>query len=184
MFLFITNEYFYLFNYDYKCCFASPLIEVNLFSITNTSNYVSIFFQRAEGVILEIFRVLELVNYLKLLQARQKSLKFQISIEPYIYTKPEEIIKKNNFIECLYYGKALISGSFEQIVEGIFSLKNEERFGVLCEIGLIILESPNGKPKEIINLLFAEIFPFNSESGKTCLAINVGSQYHKLSFET
>ena len=182
--LFITNEYFYLFNYDYKCCFASPLIEVNLFSITNTSNYVSIFFQRAEGVILEIFRVLELVNYLKLLQARQKSLKFQISIEPYIYTKPEEIIKKNNFIECLYYGKALISGSFEQIVEGIFSLKNEERFGVLCEIGLIILESYNGKPLKIINLLFADISRFNTRDGNNGLAINIRGKIYKLVFDS
>ena len=74
--LFITNEYFYLFNYNYKCCFASPLVELNLVSVTNTSNYIAIFFQRAESVTLEIFRVLELVNYLRLLKARQKSLKF------------------------------------------------------------------------------------------------------------
>ena len=181
--LFITNEYFYLFNYNYKCCFASPLVELNLVSVTNKSNYIAIFFQRAESVTLEIFRVLELVNYLRLLKARQKSLKFQINIEPYIYTNQGEIMKKNNFIECLYYGKALISGNFSQVVEGIFSNKSEERFGFLCEVGLVILESYNGKPLRIINLLFADISIFNTKEGNNGLGINVRGEVYKLIFD-
>ena len=55
-----------------------------------------------------------------------------------------------NCVEGLYFGKAYFSGHFYQKSEGIFIEKNEERFGVLCEIGLIILESPTGKPKNII----------------------------------
>ena len=180
---FITMEYFYLYNYNYKCCFASPLIELNLFSISNTSNYVALFFQRSEDVIFETFRVLELVNFMKLIKARQKSFKFVINSEPYIYTKPNEI-KKTNYIESLYYGKASFSGNFKKQIEGIFTVNYEERFGVLCEIGLIILESPTGKPKEIINLLFADISGFNTREGNNGLAINVRGKIHKLAFES
>ena len=182
--LFITNEYFYLFNYNYKCCFASPLIELNLISISNKSNHIAVFFQRAESVVFEFFRVLEFVNYMRLLKAIQKSFKFNVSIEPYIYAQPNEIMKENNFIECLYYGKASFSGSFSQQVEGIFSLKSEDRFGVLCEIGLIILESPTGKPLKIINLLFADISRFNTRDGINGLGINIRGKIYKFIFDS
>ena len=181
--VFITNQYFYLFNYKYKCCFASPLIELALISITNSSNYICFFFQRSEAVIIECFRVLELVNFMKLLQARQKSLKFSLSIEPFIHTQPNEV-KKKNFIECLYYGKAAFSGSFQKQVEGLFTLSYEERFGVLCEIGLIILESATGKPKQIINLLFADFSRFNTREGNNGLAINIRGQIYKFIFDS
>ena len=181
--VFISNQYFYLFNYNYKCCFASPLIELALISITNSSNYVCFFFQRSEAVIIELFRVLELVNFMKLLQARQKALKFSLSIEPYIHTQPNEG-KKKNFIESLYYGKAAFSGSFQKQVEGLFTLNYEERFGVLCEIGLIVLESPTGKPKEIINLLFADFSRFNTREGNNGLAINIKGKIYKFIFDS
>ena len=179
--LFVTPEFFYLFNWKYKKCYSMPLIYLDMVNISKSSNYVSLVFKNGTIVIIDIFRVLELVNYFKLIKAQEKAFNFIINTEPYIY---EPIKSSKNFIESVYYGKAYFSGSFLKKSEGILINKYEERFGVLCEIGLIILESPTGKPKEIINLLFAEIFPFNSESGKTCLAINVGSQYHKLSFET
>ena len=179
--LYITMEYFYLYNYNYKQCFSSPLAELNLLSISKTSNYVSLFFKRSEGVIFETFRILELINFMKLVK-KQKSLVFQISIEPYIYIQPNETTN-NNFIENGYYGKAAFSGSFTKQVDRIFMLKNEERFAVLCEIGLIILESPNGKPKKIINLLFADISRFNTREGNNGLAINVAGNVHKFIFE-
>ncbi len=176
--VFITMEYFYLFNCEHKCCFASPLTELNLICISNTSNYVSFYFQRSEGIIFEIFRILELVNFMRLIQARQKSLKFSISIEPYIYMQPNEI-KTRNFMECLYYGKAYFSGNLIEQVDGLFTLNNKERFCVLCEIGLIILESPIGKPKDIINLLFADISGFNTREGYNGLAIHVKNKNYK-----
>ena len=58
----------------------------------------------------------------------------------------------------------------------------EERFGVLSEIGFIILESPNGKPKKIVNLLFADISRFNTNKGNNGLAINVRGEIYKLIF--
>ena len=180
--VFITMEFFYLFNINLKLCFYSPIKELNLFSISNTSNYVALFFQRSENVIFETFRVLELVNFMKLIKAKQKSYKFNISLEPYIYVQPSEI-KKKNFIENIYYGKASFSGSFSIPVEGIFTMNYEERFGVLCEIGLIILESPNGKPKKIVNLLFADISRFNTNKGNNGLAINVRGEIYKLIFD-
>ena len=178
--LFITREYFYLFNKDYKKCFSIPIYLLNMINITNSSNYVSFAFQRCEIVIIEIFRVLELVNFFKLLQAQQKSYKYKINPQPNIYSN---IDNSKNYVECLYYGKAYFSGHFWKKSEGFFTEKNEERFGVLCEIGLIILESATGKPKDIINLLFAEINSFNNEKGKNCLAICVGNKVYQLSFE-
>ena len=74
---------------------------------------------------------------MRLLKAIQKSFKFNVSIEPYIYAQPNEIMKENNFIECLYYGKASFSGSFSQQVEGIFSLKVVEIENVLMDIFLL-----------------------------------------------
>ena len=180
--VFITMEYFYLYNINLKLCFYSPIKELNLLSITNTSNYVSLSFQRSENVIFETFRVLELVNFMKLIKAKQKSYKFTISIDPYIYVQPHEI-KKKNFIENLYYGKASFSGYFSMPVEGIFTMNYEERFGVLSEIGFVILESPNGKPKKIVNLLFADISRFNTNKGNNGLAINVRGEIYKLIFD-
>ena len=46
------------------------------------------------------------------------------------------------------------------------------------------MDSPTGKPKEIINLLFADIFPYNSQKGKTGLVIEVGDHRHRISFES
>ena len=175
--LFITREYFYLFNWNYKKCFSIPILLLNMINMTKSSNYVSFIFQRGEIVIIEIFRVLELINFFKLIQAQQKSYKFRINIEPYIYSSMQN---SKNCVEGLYFGKAYFSGYFYQKSEGIFIEKNEERFGVLCEIGLIILESPTGKPKNIINLLFAEINSFNNEKGKNCLAISVGNKLYQL----
>ena len=179
--LFITREYFYLFNWNYKKCFAIPIISLSMINVTKSSNYVSFIFQRGEVIIIEIFRVLELINFFKLLKAKQKSYQFEINPEPFIYN---DLKNSKNCVEGLYFGKAYFSGHFWKKSEGIFIDKNEERFGVLCEIGLIILESPTGKPKDIINLLFAEINSFNNEKGKNCLAISVGSKLYQLSFET
>ena len=152
-----------------------------MINITKSSNYISFIFQKGDIVIIETFRVLELINFFKLIQAQQKVYKFRINVEPYIYSNMKT---SKNCIEGLYYGKAYFSGHFWQKSEGIFIEKNEERFGVLCEIGLIILESPTGKPKNIINLLFAVINSFNNEKGNNCLAISVGNKIYKLSFES
>ena len=180
--VFITMEYFYLFNIQHNCCFYSPLIELNSMSISNTSNYVSFFFKGIEGIIFETFRVLELVNFMKIIKSRQKHLKFIINLEPFIYTKTNDS-KKNNFVEYLYYGKAIFSGIFKKQIEGIFTSDYKERFGVLCEIGLIILESPNGKPEEIINLLFADISGFITNNGMNGLAIKVRENIYKFIFD-
>ena len=178
--LFITQEYFYLFNWKYKKCFSIPLVLLSLINISKSNNYVSLIFLNGNIVIIELFRVLELINYLKLIQAQQKY-NFSTNSEPYIYDPNKS---SNNFIESIYYGKAYFSGYLSKKSEGIFIDKYEDRFGVLCEIGLIILDSPTGKPKEIINLLFADIFPYNSQKGKTGLVIEVGDHRHRISFES
>ena len=63
------NEYFYLFNYDYICCFVSPLIELNTLIISKQSNYVGVSFEKNKNVIFEFFLFLEFVNYMLLLKA-------------------------------------------------------------------------------------------------------------------
>ena len=179
--LLITKEYFYLFNWNYKKCYSIPLYLLISVKISNSSNYVSLTFKKGEPVIFEIFRVLELVNFFKLIKAQQTSYNYQIKIEPYIYSTEKT---KKNYIQSLYYGKAYFSGQFKKKSEGVFITRYEERFGVLCEIGLIILESPTGKPKEVINLLFAEMTTFNNEQGNNCLVIQVGEQTHLFAFES
>ena len=152
-----------------------------MINISKSNNYISLIFQNEKIVIIETFRVLELINFFKLLAAQQRAYNYQINTEPYIYNMESN---KKNFIECLYYGKAYFSGLFTKKSEGLFIDSYEERFGVLCEIGLIILESPTGKPKEIINLLFADITRTNNQKGNTGLIINVGKKVHKFNFET
>ena len=152
-----------------------------MINISKSNNYISLIFQNEKIVIIETFRVLELINFFKLLAAQQRAYKYQINTEEYIYNMESS---KKNFIESLYYGKAYFSGLFTKKSEGLFIDSYEERFGVLCEIGLIILESPTGKPKEIINLLFAEIISTNNMKGNTGLIITVGNKVHKLNFET
>ena len=87
--LFITMEYFYLYNWNYKKCVSLPIISLKKISISKTNNYVLLVFDRGEEVIIEIFRVLELINFFKLIRAQQKSYNYSINIEQYIYTYEE-----------------------------------------------------------------------------------------------
>ena len=180
--LFITMEYFYLYNTNYKCCFACPLIELVFVSFSNNNNYLSFIFQRSENVIFETFRILELVNFMRLLKAKRKTLNFAIESESYVFN--EQKGNKKNYIENLYFGKGSFSGSFKKEVTSMKGLYNhyEDRFGVLCDVGLIIFESPNGKPKEIINLLFADVGFIIGE--KTKLDIKVREKIHRFWFKT
>jgi hypothetical protein len=178
--IFITMEKFYLYNWQYKKCYSIPLTLLKLINITDSSNYVSLIFEKGEPVVFETFRVLELINFFKLVKAKQKIFKYQIMPTPYIHDYEKT---KKNYIQCLYYGKAYFSGFLKKKSEGVFISRYEERFGVLCEIGLIILESPTGKPKEIINLLFAELDIFNNENGVTGLVIHVGEQAYLFNFD-
>ena len=180
--LFITMEYFYLYNTNYKCCFACPLIDLVFVSFSNNNNYLSFIFQRSENVIFETFRILELVNFMRLLKAKRKTLNFAIESESYVFN--EQKGNKKNYIENLYFGKGSFSGSFKKEVTSMKGLYNhyEDRFGVLCDVGLIIFESPNGKPKEIINLLFADVGFIIGE--KTKLDIKVREKIHRFWFKT
>ena len=115
--LLITLEYFYLYNLEYKQCFSIPLIFMDMINILNSNNYISLIFQNGKKVIIETFRVLELINFFKLLAAIQKAYKYKINTEDYIYNMESS---KKNFIECLYYGKAYFSGLFTKKIEGLF----------------------------------------------------------------
>ena len=178
--VFITMEYFYLFNWKYQRCCSMPLTSLERISISDSSNIISLKFKRSELVTFDTFRVLEIINFFKLVKAQQKY-GFQIVTSNYVYENEET---KKNFIQSLYFGKAYFSGYLKKQSEGLFTTKFEERFGVLCEIGLIILDSPTGKPKEIINLLFAEFSFFNTETGNNGLVINVGEKSYLFSFES
>ena len=180
--LFITMEYFYFYNWKYQQCLAKKLVNLKKIIIYETSNYISFFFKN-ENVVLETFRVLELINFMKLIQAKQKTFNFSIKMEKYIHILIDTAKNDKNFLNCLYYGKALFSGSFSKEKERIFTVNFEERFGVLCDIGLIIFESPTGKPKGAINLLFAELGHFNTSSGDNGLIIEIKDQRHKFIFE-
>ena len=97
-----------------------------------------------------------------------------------------QFVKNNprNFTVSPYQGRSIFSGHLKKLVEGILKSGFEKRFIVLTEIGLIIMDQPNGKPLEIINLLFAKWIKYNGGDGTFCFYINIGRNKHTFSCET
>ena len=182
--LFITNNYLYLFNnVTYKKCFSIPIDDLRVVFISNLNNYVSMTFDSGEIVNFEIFRILELMNFFKALNALHKT-KQQIEINISEYNN--QFMKNNpkNFTVSPYQGRAIFSGHIKKRVEGLLKSGFEKRFCALTEIGLIVMDAPNGKPLEIINLYFAKWFAYNGGDGEYCFDINIGKVKHTFSVQT
>ena len=181
--LFITNDYLYLFNnISYQQGFSIPIDNLRNVFISTLNNYVSMTFETGEIINFELFRILELMNFLKSLNALHKT-KQQIDINMNDYNN--QFVRNNpkNFTVSPYQGRAIFSGHLKKRVEGILKSGFEKRFVVLTEIGLIIMDQPNGKPLEIINLLFAKFIKYNGGDGEFCFCINIGKNKHTFSCE-
>ena len=182
--LFITNDYLYFFNnVTYQRAFYIPLDNLRNVFISNLNNYVSMTFDTGEIINFEIFRILELMNLLKSLNALHKT-KQEIDINISDYNN--QFVRNNpkNFTVSPYQGRAIFSGHIKKWVEGILKSGFEKRFASLTEIGLIIMDQPNGKPLEIINLLFSKWTVYNGGNGDYCFDLYIGKNKHTFSLDT
>ena len=182
--LFISNDYLYLFNnVTYQKCFSIPIDDLRNVFISTLNNYVSMTFESGQIINFELFRILELTNFLKALNALHKT-KQKIDINMSDYNN--QFVRNNprNFTVSAYQGRAIFSGHLHKKVEGILKSGFEKRFVSLTEIGLIIMETPNGKPLDIINLLFAKWNKYNGGDGAYCFYLYIGKNKHYFSAET
>lgn len=184
--LFITNNNLYLFNnVTYKKCFSIPIDDLSSILVSTNNNYVSFIFETGEVVIFEIFRILELMNFFKSLNALHKTRNpITINIDEINNQFVKNKSKNNNYTTSPYFSKAIFSGRLKQKVEGIFNSGFENRFVILTEIGLIIMDKPNGKPLEIINPLFSKNSIYNGGEGEFCFMLFIGKFQYTFSAES
>ena len=140
-------------------------------------------FDTGEIINFEIFRVLELMNFLKALNALHKT-KQEIDININDYNN--QFVRNNpkNFTVSPYHGRASFSGHLKKWTEGILKSGFEKRFATLTEIGLIIMDQPNGKTLEVINLMFATWNIYNGGDGDYCFCLYIGKNKHIFSSDT
>jgi hypothetical protein len=86
-------------------------------------------------------------------------------------------IKKKNYSNSPYYGKVNISGYLKKKYDNILQNSFSKRFVALTNLGLIIMDDPQGKPLEVINPLFAKIEEYNTKKG-LCLELAIGKIRH------
>ena len=182
--LFITSEYLYFFNsITFSMGFSIQIDELKTVFISPLNNYVSMTFYEGETINFELFRILDLMNFIKSLNALHKT-KIPIEININDYNNQFVCNHLNNFTICAYHGRAIFSGYVNKRVEGFLKSGFEKRFASLTEIGLVVMKEPNGKPLNIINLLFAKMNIYNGGDGDYCFCINIGSIKHTFSVES
>ena len=175
--LVITESFMYMFNKStLDKCFSIPLVYLQTINASTNNNLISLTFHTGEIIIFEIFRVLEFINFFQTINANEKANNYSININN--YNNLFLASKKKNYTTCPYYGKARLSGYLKKRVDGVVTVNYYERFVVLCDIGMIILDDPLGKPLEIINLLFAETHQYEDKNGIPCFEIAIGKTVH------
>ena len=182
--LFITSEFLYLFNnITFQKAFSIQLDNLRTIFISTLNNYVSMTFYEGNILNFELFRILDLMNFIKSLNALHKT-KQLIEINMSDYNNQFVNNNINNFTLCAYHGRAIFSGYVQKRVEGIFKSGFEKRFASLTEIGLIIMDKPNGKTLHIINLLFAKWDIYNGGDGDYCFCLYIGNVKHTFSVDS
>ena len=182
--LFITSEYLYFFNnITFHKAFSIRIDELRTVFISPLNNYVSMTFYEGETLNFELFRILDLMNFIKSLNALHKT-KQEIEINMSNYNNQFVNNILNNFTICAYHGRAIFSGYVHKRVESFLKSGFSKRFASLTEIGLVILDKPNGKPLEIINLVFAQWHTYNGGDGDYCFYITIGNIKHTFSVDS
>ena len=175
--LFITQSFYYFFNKNsYEKCFSIPLKFLKTINASTNNNFISLTFENGEIVIFEIFRILEIIQFFKTLNVLQKDIQCTININNY-NNKNFEKNKKKNYSNSPYYGKVNISGYLKKKYDNILQNSFSKRFVALTNLGLIIMDDPQGKPLEVINPLFAKIEEYNTKKG-LCLELAIGKNRH------
>ena len=185
--LFITSEYLYILNnITFYKAFSIQINELRTVFISPLNNYVSMTFYEGQTINFELFRILDLMNFIKSLNALHKTKQpIEININDYNNQFVSNI--SNNFTISPYHGRAFFSGFIQKKIEGvlgIFKSGFEKKFASLTEIGLVIMDKPNGKPLQIINILFAKFDIYDSDDGDYCFCLNIGKKKHTFSVES
>ena len=175
--LFITQSFYYFFNKNsYEKCFSIPLKFLKTINASTNNNFISLTFENGEIVIFEIFRILEIIQFFKTLNVLQKDIQYTININNYNNQNFEKN-KKKNYSNSPYYGKVNISGYLKKKYDNILQNSFSKRFVALTNLGLTIMDDPQGKPLEVINPLFAKIEEYNTKKG-LCLELAIGKNRH------
>ena len=177
--IFINENYLYLFNKDsLEKAFSIPLIYLSTVNISTCNNTVTLIFDSGKSIIIEIFRILELVNFFKTLNSINKT---NISINSNVINNKIVQIKKKNYINSPYYGKCQLSSFIKKKYSNFIQTYFDKKFLVLCDLGLIIMDDAMGKPIEIINLLFAKTNEYNDSYGNYCFDVIIDNITHTFS---
>lgn len=177
--LFISQSFMYILNKEtYEKCFSAPLIYLTTINASTNNNLISLSFFTGEILIFEIFRVLEFINFFKALNAYEKGNNYSINISKFNNQFLPSKKTAKNYTNTPYYGKAILSGYLIKRSEGVLGKTYNEKFCVLTDIGLVVMDDPLGKPSEIINLLFCEQSEYEDKDGNYCLEIVVGKNVH------
>ena len=182
--LFITSEYLYFFNnITFHKGLSIKLDELRTVFISRLNNYVSMTFYEGLTINFELFRILDLMSFIKSLNALHKTKRpIQINMSDFNNQFVKNI--SNNFTVCAYHGRAIFSGYINKRVEKFWKTEFEKKFMSLTEIGLVIMEKPNGKPLDIVNLTFAEWDIYNDGEENYCFVIYIGEIKHTFSVDS
>ena len=182
--LFITSEYLYFFNnITFHKGLSVKLDELRTVFISKLNNYVSMTFYEGLTINFELFRILDLMSFIKSLNALHKT-KRQIQINMSDFNNQFVRNISNNFTVCAYHGRAIFSGYVNKRVEKFWKTEFEKKFMSLTEIGLVIMEKPNGKPLDIVNLTFAYWDVYNDDDGNYCFVLYIGVIKHTFSVDS
>ena len=182
--LFITSEYLYFFNnITFHKGLSVKLDELRTVFISKLNNYVSMTFYEGLTINFELFRILDLMSFIKSLNALHKT-KRQIQINMSDFNNQFVRNISNNFTVCAYHGRAIFSGYVNKRVEKFWKTEFEKKFMSLTEIGLVIMEKPNGKPLDIVNLTFADWDVYNDDDGNYCFVLYIGVIKHTFSVDS
>jgi len=174
--IFINENYLYLFNKEtMEKAFSIPLIYLSIVNISTTNNTITLIFDSGENIVFEIFRILELINFFKTLNSLDKT---NISINSNKLNNQIENIKKKNYTNSPYFGKCQLSSFIKKKYSNILQTYYDKRFLILCDLGLVLMDDPMGKPIEIINVLFAKTNEYNDSYGNYCFDIIIGDIIH------
>ncbi len=177
--IFINENYLYLFNKEtMEKAFSIPLIYLTIVNISTTNNTITLIFDSVENIMIEIFRILELINFFKTLNSLNKT---NISINSNKLNNQIEKIKRKNYTNSPYYGKCQLSSFIKKKYTNILQTYYDKKFLILCDLGLVLMDDPMGKPIEIINVLFAKTNEYNDSYGNYCFDIIIGDIIHSFS---
>ena len=180
--LFITQTFLYLLNKNtFKKCFSISIILLKTINASTDNNIISLIFDTGEIVIFEIFRVFEFINFFKTMNAIERGNNYAINVNGN-NNKNYDKKKKKNYSTTPFYGNAILSGYLKKKYEQFLQTTFNKRFVALCDIGLIVMDEPQGKPIEIINPLLSEIHLYNDKK-ELCFELVIGKTKHTFSAE-